>query len=166
MITLLSVMLVLTPEHLLLLLLTLEVLRTFAGTCRFTFVLTFAVKLAVMLAVMLVLLLLTLAVKLLLLPEHLLLLPKHLHDSGHHLRARGRADGMATEGGGDEVQGGVTAASLRGAAAIEGPGPITGGRGPSWVARGGPEWATWTRARVWRAIASPLSPPPSRLGRW
>ena len=68
--------------------------------------------------------------------------------------------------GGDEVRGCVTATSVWGAVAIEGPGPVTGGRGPSCVTRGGPEWATWSRARVWRAIASPLSPPLTRLGGW
>ena len=60
---------------------TLEVLRTFAGTCPLTSILTFAVMLAITLAIT-------------------LLTPEHLNDSGCQPRVRGRADSMATEGGG------------------------------------------------------------------
>ena len=50
-------------------LLTLEVLRTFAGTCPFTFIITFAV---------------TLVLKLVVLAVTLLLLPEHLNDGGRY----------------------------------------------------------------------------------
>ena len=60
------------------------------------------------------------------------------------------------------MRGCVTAVSVWGGVAVEGPGPVTGGGGKALPESH--EWATWRRARVWRAMASPPGPPAIVVG--